>query len=197
MYVWNLAHQPTVKRVCEVGFGNGFSSTNFLTAGNATMISFDLFPQPNQNMANTDQGTFMKFMPLSQTAGRKFLERKFPGRFQARVGYSSDSVPKFIKENPGYICDLIYIDGSHRYEPTLGDIRNFKALANKDTVLLFDDLDWPEVKRAVEEATQKDKIMKPMIECIHGEVLVDGHFMRAGSPTLRREKIWCQTKYVF
>ena len=67
MYFWKVAHTPSIKSICEVGFGNGFSSTLFLTASKATMISFDIFPDKVER--NDEMGDFMKYMPTSQKAG--------------------------------------------------------------------------------------------------------------------------------
>lgn len=199
MYFWRIAHSNSVNHICEVGFGNGFSSTLFLTAGNATMISFDLFPDEGvvHVRGKHDMQSFMQFMPKSQGAARKLINHLFPGRFTAYAGSSEFSIPAFVQNNPGYKCDLIYIDGCHEKDPTLNDIRNFRALAHNETIVLFDDLENTAVNAAIQAAV-REKLVQPMLECIEGEVLIDKRFGLEGWTKLDAPgKKFCQSKYVF
>lgn len=194
MYFWRIAHSPNINTICEVGFGVGFSSTLFLTAGNATMISFDLFPEIGSRDENDEMGDFMKSLPLTQTSSRNMINQLFPNRFTAYPGYSQNTVPDFIKNNTQYKCDLIYNDGSHMTEPTLTDIRNFKGLAHKDTIVLFDDIECIEVQTAL-ETSLREGILNPYIECIEGEVLIDPNFGHPGWNRLAKGKKYCRTTY--
>ena len=184
MYFWSVARYNSVKKICEVGFGNGYSSVLFLTAAaESTVLS-----------RYHDQGAWLDGMPKTQTAGRRAIEVLFPRRFKAFPGYSDETVPKFINNNPGYKCDLILIDGSHASEPAYMDIKNFKPLAHNNTILLFDDVDWPGIMNATNTAIA-EKIIAPWIECINGEVLVDSRFARPGITKKDRPLTFCQTKY--
>lgn len=40
--------------------------------------------------------------------------------------------------------DLAYVDGNHRYEPTMNYFRQLLSKAHNDTVLVFDDVHWSE-----------------------------------------------------
>lgn len=198
MYFWRVAHSKSVNHICEVGFGNGFSSTLFLTAGNASMISFDLFPDEGAThvKGKHDMQSYMQYMPKSQGAARRLINHLFPGRFTAYAGSSEFSIPTFIQNNAGYKCDLIYIDGCHEKIPTLNDIRNFRALAHSETIVLFDDLENTAVNGAIQAAVQ-EHLIHPMLECIEGEVLIDQRFGIAGWTKLDAPgKKFCQSKYV-
>ena len=161
------------------------------------MISFDLFPYKNVTLTGRhDMGNFLGAMPASQKAGIDYIQRAFPGRFQDYAGTSDVSIPKFIQENPGYKCDLVYIDGCHHKEPTFIDITNFRKLATKDTVVLLDDLEFPGVREAIEEAIAKG-LLEPFVECILGEVLIDQRFGMGFQLSNSNPKKFCQTRFKF
>ena len=48
--------------------------------------------------------------------------------------------------------DLAYIDGNHRYEPTINYFRQFLSKTHNDAILVFDDIHWStEMEKAWEE----------------------------------------------
>jgi Methyltransferase domain len=119
-----LASQPTVKHVCETGFNVGHSSFNFLTANRQLIVhSFDL--------GNHDYAHVMA----------EFMSKRFPGRFFVHFGDSTKTVPEFIRSNPEYRCDLLYVDGGHTYDVALADMMNFASVANVENgaIMVFDD----------------------------------------------------------
>jgi len=51
-------------------------------------------------------------------------------------------IPKLIRSNPDFRCDLIYVDGGHTYDIALADMLNLGSLASDVTggaVIVFDD----------------------------------------------------------
>ncbi len=69
------------------------------------------------------------------------------------VGNFDDTLPAFLKNNAS--PDLVFIDGNHRYEPTLRYFRELLAVAGNETMLVFDDIHWSaEMERAWEEIKQ-------------------------------------------
>ena len=57
--------------------------------------------------------------------------------------------------------ELGYIDGNHRYEPTLSYFHQFLAKRNYETILIFDDIHW---SREMEDAWEKIKL-HPDVRC--------------------------------
>lgn len=119
-----LAAQPRVRHVCETGFNLGHSSFNLLTANRRVVVhSFDL--------GNHEYAHVMA----------EFMSKQFPGRFFIHFGDSTKTVPEFIRSNPDYRCDLLYVDGGHTYDVALADMMNFASVANVENgaVIVFDD----------------------------------------------------------
>src|SRR6218665_3492234 len=117
-----LAKQSSARSVCETGFNMGHSSFNYLTANSRVVVnSFDLGRHPYA-------------YPLSE-----YLRNLFPSRFFIHFGDSTQTIPNFIRANPGFRCDLMFVDGGHVYPVALSDLRNFARIANLDgNVIVLD-----------------------------------------------------------
>jgi Methyltransferase domain len=119
-----LAAQPTVKHACETGFNLGHSAFNFLTANRQSVVhSFDL-----------GKHGYARVMA-------EFMSKRFPGRFFIHFGDSSETLPEFIRSNPNYRCDLLFVDGEHTFNGARADLMNFAAIANVENgaVVVLDD----------------------------------------------------------
>jgi predicted O-methyltransferase YrrM len=69
---------------------------------------------------------------------------------QLREGNFDEVLPLVLQELPK--IDLAYIDGNHRYQPTMNYFHQFLAKANSETILVFDDIHWSvEMEKAWEE----------------------------------------------
>lgn len=69
---------------------------------------------------------------------------------QSLQGNFDDILPSIIKNLPA--IDLAYIDGNHRYEPTLNYFKQLLTKTNNDSILVFDDIHWSsEMEGAWEE----------------------------------------------
>ena len=131
---------PRVETVCEIGFNAGHSSLNALLAREGIqVISFDL-------------GEYWdKYSQYSY----ELLQTSFPGQLTLVLGDSTETVPKFVSENPDYKCNILFIDGGHTHEVAEADILNMAPMANDPFHrVIVDDADWGDVRRAWDEAVQ-------------------------------------------
>lgn len=110
-----------VNSVLEIGFNGGHSSETFLGSSNDSIVdSIDI-----------GYHHYVKF-------GNYFLKQKYGKRFNLFIGKSKDVLPTLIGENKKY--DLIFIDGSHKYEDVIVDLNYARKLSNKDTLIILDDV---------------------------------------------------------
>jgi len=116
-----LAKDPTVEIIGEVGFNGGHSALRWLLRSNAKLYSFDL-------------GTHHYSKPAAM-----WLQKKFPGRLHVTWGDSCRSVPKFHEENPDLKFDLIVIDGGHSTDLARADLTNFYPMAKPVNKVWMDD----------------------------------------------------------
>ena len=120
-----LAARPSIRHICETGFNMGHSSFNFLTSNPKVIVhSFDL-------------GRHGYAREMSS-----FMTKHFSGRFFIHFGDSRVTVLEFIRANPTFRCDLIYVDGGHTYNIATADLKNFVSIcngSNLDNAIIFDD----------------------------------------------------------
>jgi len=108
--------------VMEIGFNAGNSAEVFLRNNkNLTLTSFDI-----------GEHDYV-------AAAKSYIDDRYPGRHTLILGDSTVTVPNFSKNNDMKF-DVIFIDGGHTYEVAKADMENCYHLANKDTVVIFDDV---------------------------------------------------------
>ena len=132
-----LADDPRVETICEIGFNCGYSALNFLTANpTARFISFDLFSN--------------HYVP----AAVQSLHEMFPERSITVVaGSSFHSVPKtFEMFGQAKMCNLVFIDGGHTADDLAADVLNMARFTNLTyNRFVIDDIHFPHL-RAVWDA---------------------------------------------
>tara|TARA_B100000886_G_scaffold328753_1_gene277437 strand:+ start:249 stop:977 length:729 start_codon:yes stop_codon:yes gene_type:complete len=111
------------KQILEIGFNAGHSSELFL------------INNPQSSITSIDLGYwyYCKF-------GSEYLKKQYPGRINVIFKDSLSALKDFNTIPNGSIFDLIYIDGNHTYEYAYNDLKNCRKFANKDTVVLLDDV---------------------------------------------------------
>lgn len=119
-----LAASPSIKNIMEIGFNAGHSTNLFLSANSDVKVtSFDI-----------GQHDYVH-------AAKKYIDATFPDRHTLILGDSTVTVPQFVAQRtPEDVkFDLIFIDGGHEYEVAMADLKNCKALAHADTIVVVDD----------------------------------------------------------
>ena len=123
-YGQNEGHKnEAVQQILEIGFNAGHSSELFL------------INNPQSTITSIDLGYwyYCKF-------GSEYLKKQYPGRINVIFKDSLSALKDFNTVPNGSIFDLIYIDGNHTYEYAYNDLKNCRKFANKDTVVLLDDV---------------------------------------------------------
>ena len=110
-----------VETVCETGFNAGHSTLLWLLANpSAKVYSFDLGRHPCT-------------APMAD-----YLKKRFPDRFTITFGNSTETLPRFRRENPDVKCDLMIIDGGHTVDVASADFGNFYRMSNRKNIVFYD-----------------------------------------------------------
>ena len=93
---------------------------------------------------------------LSDTAAINFKELKFNNIDQV-TGSFDDKLPEVLAGIK--TVDMAFVDGNHRYEPTMKYFNILMGKANENSVFVFDDIYWsPEMTRAWSEIKKDPRI---------------------------------------
>lgn len=127
-FLKNIVNDESIKNVMEIGFNAGHSAELFLSSNkNIKLVSFDIGSHHYCEI------------------GKQFIDNTYPNRHTLVIGDSLISVPDYIEKNT-IKFDLIFIDGSHKYDTAKGDLLNCKKLAHDKTIVVMDDTvnnkDW-------------------------------------------------------
>ncbi len=115
-----LTYQP--KSILELGTSLGISTLYFSKANDASKV-YTIEGCPN--VAKVAQNNF-------QTSKAKNIQQ-FTGEF-------GQSLPNALKEIES--LDLVFIDGNHRYQPTMDYFELCMKKSNENTIIVFDDIYW-------------------------------------------------------
>ena len=135
-YLHNISKNKN--NILEIGFNAGHSSEIFLNSNK------------NSKVTSVDEGShdYIEY-------GFNYLSRKFKNRLTLHI---IDSAKIKSAINKKEIFDLIFIDGFHSYEYAKNDILNCHLFANRETIVILDDLDDPEVSKAWNEFVEENYI---------------------------------------
>ena len=76
---------------------------------------------------------------------------------QVIVGNFDLNLPPFLANSPK--LDLVFIDGNHRYEPTINYFKQLLPNIKEESILIFDDIHWSqEMEHAWEEIQQHPQV---------------------------------------
>ena len=120
-----VIHSCEPKRILEIGFNSGHSSTSLLIASapDSKVVSFDLGDHYYVDHA------------------KAFVDSQFPGRHTLIKGNSVETVAKYADDHRDDApFDLMFIDGGHFGDIPLRDCINCMRLAGEHTVVIIDDI---------------------------------------------------------
>ncbi|MFL5772288.1 MAG: O-methyltransferase [Flavisolibacter sp.] len=113
-------YQPST--ILELGTSLGIT-TAYLHSGNPDAQIFTI--EGNKAIADIAKENFQK------------LE---VGNTEVIIGNFNDVLPQLLQNNP--VIDFAFIDGNHRFEPTLQYFHQLLECSHAQTILVFDDIHW-------------------------------------------------------
>jgi len=116
-----LAQLEFVQNICETGFNAGHSSFVFLTAN------------PRAVVHTFDAGFHRYTRPMAS-----YMTRTFPGRFHFHLGDAKRQIQIFIRSNPSFRCDLIFVDGGHDITNVFSDLSYLAQVASDTNIIIAD-----------------------------------------------------------
>jgi len=89
-----------------------------------------------------------------------YIKQEFPDtKIMVIYGNSLETVSKYINEN-NTIYDLFHIDGGHIHDIFSVDYENVKKISNNDSIIIFDDYEYPEIFNFINEKVDNNKIIE-------------------------------------
>ena len=126
-------HHPRASRlhVCEVGLHCGHSALTFLEQDpRLHYTSFSL------NATSRDEHT------------RRYLQSRYGERVTFVLGDSALALPEYLSSTPNLRCDIISVDGRHRYTAALQDAMHLIGVARCGALIFMDDVCDPKACHA-------------------------------------------------
>lgn len=136
-----------------------FRLVNFLKPQSILELGTSLGIGSLYQQAGAAKAEFITLEGCPQTAARArhhFGVMKRPG-IEVRTGPFKDTLPRVLTEKGSF--DYIFIDGDHRYEPTLRYFEQLLPHTTERSVLVFDDIHWSEgMERAWREIRHHERV---------------------------------------
>jgi len=137
--LYRLVSHYRPKKIIELGTSLGIT-TAYLAKANPTA------------QITTIEGSF----EIASIAAEILGQSEFKNVEQV-IGNFDEQLPLVLEKVP-YI-DLAYIDGNHRYQPTINYFHQFLEKHHNDTIMIFDDIHWSaEMEEAWEEIKQHEAV---------------------------------------
>ena len=148
-------HGVTSRNVCNLLnsiHGNNFKFTGIDIFTTETNLVEDEFI-PKTKFSNPLKTIYYKYLirldPYSPESVKKLL-KKYKNNINIIKGNSNEIIPEMIKEK----FDYVFLDGGHKYETVLKDLKSLTQIIQNNGVILCDDYDLtyaPGVKKAIDE----------------------------------------------
>ncbi len=137
--LYRMVQQYKPNTILELGTSLGITSS-YLAWGNpqAKLITLEGAP----SIANTAQQNFTQLQLQN---------------IQQVVGPFEGTLDKTLAQNP--TIDFAFLDGNHRYEPTVNYFNQLLPHIHNDTILIFDDIHWSlEMEQAWQEIMAHESV---------------------------------------
>ena len=139
--LYRLAKHYNPKTIVELGTSLGVTTSYLATANPQATIT-------------TIEGS----KAVAEVAAQNFAKLNLKN-IQLLQGNFDDVLPSVIDQHSS--IDLAYIDGNHRYQPTVNYFHQFLPKLHNHSILVFDDIHWSaEMEQAWEEIKQH-----PSVQC--------------------------------
>lgn len=156
--LFRLTNELQPRTIIELGTSLGFTTAYLASAcKQATVFTLEGCPE------------------IAARAGDLFRRLEL-SNVQVRIGEFEKSLPGVLQEIP--TIGLVFIDGNHRYEPTISYFNRLLQKCDEHSVLIFDDIHWsPGMAKAWNEISAHPKVTLSVDLFRIGLV-----FFRTGSP---------------
>jgi len=155
------------KHFLEIGIFHGVTSRNVcnllnnIHGQNFSYTGIDLFSEevsdeefiPKTKFSNPFKNFYYNYIikldPYSLESVKKLLKK-----FEKNIKIIKGNSNKILKEISLDKFDYVFLDGGHKYETVISDLKSLKKVVEKNGIILCDDYDLtyaPGVKKAVDE----------------------------------------------
>ena len=155
------------KNFLEIGIFHGVTSRNVcnllnnIHGQNFSYTGIDLFSEevsdeefiPKTKFSNPFKNFYYNYIikldPYSLESVKKLLKK-----FEKNIKIIKGNSNKILKEISLDKFDYVFLDGGHKYETVISDLKSLKKVVEKNGIILCDDYDLtyaPGVKKAVDE----------------------------------------------
>lgn len=159
-HLLRLVKNNKCRRIMEIGILRGDTAAPLIKAAKSNFrpsevefYGFDLF-DPSLDYGGP--------RPLTLKEAREKLERT-GAQIKLFKGDTRTVLPEVVGNLPK--MDLIFIDGGHSYNTVKSDWENSKRLMNAQTIVVFDDLDYPGVRKVVDNINRIDFAVELLPGC--------------------------------
>ena len=145
--IYNLRYLVKNKvRICLVG----------INAGHSLLVMLE--QNPTAEYVLFDLGNHGYTKPCIE-----YIKKQYPKtRINVIYGDSKETIPNFILDNE-YLqesFDLVHIDGGHGFLEFCADFYNCRYLVSKDGLTIFDDYDYSDIKKFIDNRVSVGSIKR-------------------------------------
>lgn len=108
---------------------------------------------------------------LCEIAGNRFSELAANEKdFEVLPGFYDETLPLLVRSQRKF--DIVFIDGNHRYEPTVKYFDLLKNSLSDRAILIFDDINWSDGMVKAWKVLKRDPDICCAIDMIKQGILV-------------------------